>query len=321
MKPLCFVQIVTYNSAKYIKRCIESVINQTYANIKIVVIDNGSQDETVALLKNMSFHVYVIENPWNTGFARGHNIGFRQNDGDYILVLNPDVVLDERFIENAIAYMEQNLTVGLLTGKVLRMTPDFQFARTIDSTGIVISKTRRAFDRGQGEEDRGQYDEQKEVFGVSGAAAVYRRRMLEDIKVWDEYFDEDFFAYKEDVDLSWRARLKGWTCHYCPEAIAYHVRGWKQGSRKSQPLFIRIHSMKNRLLMMIKNDSFEGFLRHLPYIIIYEMGTFFYCLIFDFKALKYIIEVMRLLPDALKKRKAIQSTRKVNDENIYRFFK
>ncbi|WHH57423.1 glycosyltransferase family 2 protein [Petroclostridium sp. X23] len=315
------VQIVTYNSEKYIIKCLESLSIQTYNNIEIIIIDNNSSDDTILLVNKYYKETRIIKNGCNIGFSAAHNIGFIVAEAEYILILNPDVILEEQFIANIIAKMAQDSRVGLVTGKVLRMRNYFEKTDEIDSTGIFISKSCRAFDRGQAEMDVGQYDYDIDVFGACGAAAIYRRAMLEDIKVDNEYFDESFFAYKEDIDLSWRARLKGWECIYCPEAVAYHMRGWNEGNRKSQPLFIRVHSIKNRILMMLKNDSIVGILEHLPQILIYELAVFFYCLLFDFKALRYIIEVVKLLPQTLRKRKLIQSTRRVDDREIYKYFK
>lgn len=109
----------------------------------------------------------------------------------------------------------------------------------------TINKARRAFDRGQGKAANA-YDNPNEVFGVSGAAALYSSKMIKQISIDGEFFDEDFFAYKEDVDVAWRARIFGWGAAYVPGAIAYHERGWKTGSREKQPLFIRQHSFANR---------------------------------------------------------------------------
>lgn len=303
------VQIVTYNSRNDILKCIDSIENQTYKNIEIIVIDNNSTDNTVELLKEKKDIIKLIKNNENTGFCGGHNIGFREGIGDYIIVLNPDVILDKYFVEEVVKSMEKNQGIGLLSGKILRMNLDFTPTNIIDSTGIVMPRNRRAYDRGQGEEDQEQYDEKRDIFGVCGAAAIYRRDMLEDIKIDDEYFDENFFAYKEDVDLSWRAKVFGWECLYVPSAVAYHKRGWKENNRKNTPYFLKVHSIKNRYLMMIKNEHIIDFFRNLPYILSFDIGIFIYCLLREPMTLKYIPSTIKGLNDTIRKRKKIQRKR------------
>ncbi|QIB27577.1 glycosyltransferase family 2 protein [Caloranaerobacter azorensis] len=300
------IQIVTYNSEKDIIKCINSINQQTYRNIEVIVIDNNSTDKTVELLLNKYSNITLIINNKNLGFCKGHNIGFREGKGDYVIILNPDVILDKHFVEQVVKAMEGNPDVGLISGKILRMKQNFITTNIIDSTGIVMARNRRAYDRGQGEEDKGQYDEKNIIFGVCGAAAVYRRKMLEDVKIDNEYFDENFFAYKEDVDLSWRAKLFGWKCLYVPSAVAYHKRGWKESSRKEIPLFLRIHSIKNRYLTIIKNDNIISYLKDLPFILAFDIGIFVYCLFKEPKTLKYILCTIKLLPDTIKKRKQIK---------------
>lgn len=310
------IQIVTYNSAQDIVKCLDSIKEQTFKNIEIIVIDNKSTDQTVDLLRKKHNDIQLIINKRNLGFCIGHNIGLRRGTGEYVLVLNPDIVLDKYFVEIVVQSMEYNPKVGLISGKLLRMMPDFLKTSIIDSTGIIMPKNRRAFDRGQGEEDHGQYDLDQQIFGVCGAAAFYRRTMLKDIKVGNEFFDENFFAYKEDVDLSWRAKNLGWESLYVPNAIAYHKRGWKQHSREDMPHFLKVHSIKNRYLMIVKNENIAEFLKNLPYIAIFDLGVFAYCLFREPKTLKYIPSTIGLLYDTIKKRKTITNKIKRN-KSIY----
>lgn len=309
-------QIVTYNSQQDILKCLESICNQTYKNIEIIVINNKSTDKTVDLIINKYRDIKLIRNKENIGFCKAHNIGFRKGTGEYIMVLNPDVILDKHFIENVVDKMEKDSKIGLISGKILRMKPDFSLTNIIDSTGIVMPRNRRAYDRGQGEEDKRQYDNETDIFGACGAAAVYRREMLEDIKIDNEYFDENFFAYKEDVDLSWRAKKLGWKCKYVPTAIAYHKRGWKEKNRKEIPTFLRVHSIKNRYLMLIKNETFVSFIQNSPHIILFDIGIFLYCIFKESKTLKYIPDTFKLLYDTIKKRKRLQKKIRQKKTNL-----
>ncbi|MFT9495340.1 glycosyltransferase family 2 protein [Anaerosolibacter sp.] len=300
------VQIVTYNSAKDILKCLEGIWEQTYKDIEVIVIDNKSTDHTVDLLQSYKDYIRLTVSNINTGFCGGHNQAFRIGTGEYVLVLNPDVYLDKSFIEIAVNEMENNPEVGSISAKLLRMDENYMPSDIIDSTGIIMPKNRRAYDRGQGEKDIGQYDSKIEIFGVCGAAAFYRRSMLEAIKVDNEYFDENFFAYKEDVDLSWRAKNQGWKCIYLPDALAFHKRGWKDRSRQDIPLFLKVHSIKNRYLMMIKNESLIDYIKNLPSILIFDIGIFSYCLFREQKTLRYIPSTLKVLCDTISKRKKIK---------------
>lgn len=311
------VQIVTYNSTDDIKLCLKSVFSQTYPIEQVVVVDNNSQDNIQDV---MAFypHVHFVQNSVNNGFVGGHNQALTYTDTDYVLVLNPDVVLDKEYIERIIEYMVLHKNIGAATGKLYRDIDK----QIIDSTGIDIKKNRRAIDRGSGEVDQGQYDAAINVFGVSGAAAIYKREMIDMILEEGQFFDESFFAYKEDVDVSWRARLAGWDICFVPTAIAKHERGWKDNkSRQHISLKTRKHSFINRHYYIVKNDQLLYFLLHLPAIFLYEMLCIIYML---FKEPQLFSAYQSLFKEynALKsKRRIIQLKRRVPNMQIYKYFK
>jgi GT2 family glycosyltransferase len=310
MKTIC-IQIVTYNSSSTIEACLASVFAQTATIDKIVVLDNSSQDDTVVRIQSKFSNVQLIANESNLGYSRAHNLGFDQLSCDFVLTLNPDVILEPTYVERILQAADHHPHVGAFTGKLLSISQNAEGKRTIDTTGIMIRKNRRAYDRCQGEQEDRIPVLSSDVFAVSGAAAVYRKAMLEEIKIGHEYFDEDFFAYKEDVDLAWRARLMGWTCMYVDSAVGYHERGWKSGKRNQIKPMIRMHSMKNRYLMMLKNDSptwFDWF-----YIIPTEFAMFLYGSLFDRQIFESYRQVYHLFSKMIEKRKMIM--RKVIDKH------
>src|SRR3989344_5145941 len=207
------VQIVTRNSLRYIGNCLESLEQQTLGDFSLIVIDNGSTDKTATFVRNHFPTVTVLENFKNLGFSRAHNQGIAFSQAEYVLVLNPDIVLTETFLEKLVAFADTQPAGGSFGGKLLRLrseavnTDDGDSLRDvlrtnmIDSAGLRITRGRKVFDRGSGQQDRGQYERSEEVFGISGACALYRRSALDEIKVNGEYFDVDFFAYKEDADV------------------------------------------------------------------------------------------------------------------------
>ena len=183
--------------------------------------------------------------------------------GDWLLSLNPDVILSRDFLSKLVAAGEQDSRIGAVCGKLLRWRPGEAAERTqiIDSTGIYFLRNLRHLDRGSDEIDRGQYERPEYVIGATGAAALYRRKMVEDVSVDGEFFDEDFFAYREDADVAWRAQLLGWRCLYTPQAVAWHVRRVTPERFKELPDLINRHSIKNRFLMRAKNLSLPMYLR------------------------------------------------------------
>lgn len=314
--PKVNVHIVTFNSGKYISKCLESVIAQTQPVQQIIVVDNSSTDNTLDLLESFSHHITLICNQSNVGFACAHNQALQHmNDSDYVLVLNPDILLNKNYIHEIVKFMDVNISFGSCTGKLLRTN-----GLTIDSTGILMFKNRKVVDRGM-LEDASLWDKSTEVFGVSGAAAIYRRIMIADVSINGTFFDNSFFAYKEDVDIAWRARWLGWKSFFIHNAVAYHDRGWQEGKRKSIPLKIRIHSYSNRYRMMIKNESLLHYLKHVIWILPYDLLMFVYLMFREPFVL--IVSWYWLLKD-LKKiyndRKLIRSRRKVKAKDLYAYF-
>lgn len=302
---LVSVVILNWNGMRYIGRCIESVLQQTYKNLEIIIIDNGSTDDSVELVKEKYPKVKLIKNKVNEGFCRANNTGFKLARGEYILPLNYDVILTKTFLEEMVRIMERYPNAGIVGGKLLSMTNK----QTIDSTGHIILKNRVPLDRGRGEIDKGQYDREEPMFGISGAAPLYRWNMLEAIKINGEYFDESFFSYFEDVDIEWRAQLLGWSCIYTPKAVAYHYGGVTHLSRTREMAY---HLFKNRFLMILKNDLLKIFLRDFRHILIKEIKHFFYVLLYAPYLFKAYFYVMWIAPQTLKKRALIQKKRVVS---------
>jgi len=325
---LVSINILTYNGQDLIEPCLNSVLKQTYKNFEVLVIDNASDDETLKRAKN--FPVKTIENKKNLGFSAGHNIGIKKSRGGYVLCLNQDIVLDKDFIKHAVEAMKKDDKIGSVQCKLLRIRDiNRPKSKTIDHTGLVILKNRRVIARGQGEKDKGQY-KAGEIFGVDGAAPLYRRKALEDIKIDDEYFDEDFFAYKEDVDLAWRLRLYEWKAVYQPKAVAYHLRTAGERvvqnyisvakERRKLSRFAKFYSFKNDRLMRIKNELPGLFLRDIFYIIIKEIGAWAYVLIFEQYTWKAIKSLIKQIPKAWRKRETIMTRRRVGSKEMKRWF-
>lgn len=309
------VHIVTYNSAEHIEDCLEAVLGQSHPINQIVVIDNASKDQTLHTLAKWQDTCTIIRNDRNNGFAGAHNQAIRLTETDYCLILNPDVVLEPDYVLNTVLALQNYPQAGSATGKLL-----FKAApHHIDSTGLVINKARRAFDRGA-YQSGDHFQQSEEVFGVSGAAAIYSRKMIDDISLNGEFFDEDFFAYKEDVDVAWRAQLLGWKALYEPTAIAYHERGWKEGGRSSKPLFVRRLSYINRYKMMVKNDKIKAVMKHIIPLLTYECLSLVYALVREPKLLGAWMDFYRKYPELRNKRSLIRSKQRQASSVVNKWF-
>ena len=301
--PTVSITIVNWNHGRYLKRCLDSLLAQEYRHYDVTIVDNGSQDGSPEMLTKEYPEVNLLSFPDNQGFSKAFNRGVRETSGEFVLSLNPDVFVKKGFLSELVDAIHQDERVGIVSAKLLQ----FDDPRILDSTGLFLNRYRRPYDRGQGEVDQGQHVHSLNVFGACGAAALYRRSMLDDVALDNEYFDEDFFAYYEDVDLAWRAQLRGWKGRYAPRAVATHVRGWGDTLRKnreptSDNSGARL-ALRNRYLMVIKNDTLSNFLLDLPLILLAELPRLFYMAIFAPDALLGLWDLVRGLKSALKKRK------------------
>lgn len=323
------ILITTYNSASVLRTCLESVLQQDYTDREIIIVDNASSDSTRAVLRDFEARLRVIYNDENRGFAGGQNQAMAASRGEWLLSLNPDVILKPDFLSQLLKALSSvpgaaggGNKIGALCGKLLRWKPGASDERSnvIDSTGIYFLRNLRHLDRGSDEMDRGQYERREYVIGATGAAAFYRREMVKDISVGGDFFDEDFFAYREDADVAWRAQLMGWSCLYVPEAVAWHVRRVTPERFHQLPDEINRHSIKNRFLMRAKNISAGLYLRLLIPVTARDLQIFGYCVLFNRGLLSGLSLFWRKGKAIREKRRWIQSHRRVSDREIARWF-
>jgi GT2 family glycosyltransferase len=314
MAPRVSVTIVTWNSARYIERCLQTLAQQHSRDLEVIVVDNGSTDGTPDLLRRSSVPAHVDFNPDNRGFAAAQNQAVAKALGDVVLVLNPDTLLTPAFVDEALPGFSAAPRVGMVAPKLRRTTDAFDIPPAgeafLDSAGMYLTASLRHFDRGSGERDAGQYDRVERVFGPSGAAAFYSRELIEDVKVGGEFFDELFFAYREDADLAWRARLLGWDCVYVPQAVAYHVRQVRPNQRRRLPAQINRHSVKNRFLMRVKNITPDVYAKVLVPATIRDLMVIAGVLTIERESCSALALVTRSLPRLLRARREIQGRRR-----------
>ncbi len=274
-RPKLTIGILLYFSKEYLAYFLESLKKQKGISFEILVLDNSNgESEDISCIKENYPNIKMFFGN-NLGFSKGHNFLIKKMRGEYYACINPDMIFEEGFFKNIIEKLDKDKNAGFATGKILKW--NFEEASSencgktniIDSCGIGITRSHHFFDIGQTEIDEGQFDYKKEVFGASGAAAIYKKEALEDIAYHlnnkgKEYFDELFFMYKEDCDLSYRLRWAGWKCLFVSEAKAYHDRTVdKKGSgflsfienQKSKSSKIKEWSYINHNILLYKNFS------------------------------------------------------------------
>ena len=322
LNDLVSVTIVTYNSGRFIKRCLESVLEQKFPNLEVVVIDNASTDGTQDILEQFAETCRISYNDENIGFAAAQNQAIALSGGDWILTLNPDVLLMPNFIQALLEAGTIDPKTGTVCGKLLTIRPSFDLPekQLVDSTGIYFTPMLRHLDRGSQEVDNGHYLNFEYVFGATAAAALYRRQMIEDISVLGEFFDPDFFVYREDADVAWRAQLMGWRCIYTPMARGYHVRNVLPGNRRALPAVINMHSVKNRFLMRIKNMTPDLYRRNWLSITGRDLVVLGACLLHEHTSLKAFAYLARNWRRVWVKRREIMKRRRAKDDYIGSWF-
>ena len=259
--PELSVIIPTYNSIQFIKPCLDSVYQQGVKDAEIIVIDNGSIDGTTGFIKQHYPSVILIENSSNLGAAHARNQGIDISNGKWILCLDSDVVLEAHFLKNLLTFAHgENESVGSFQPKILALN-----TKKIYSCGISLSPLRRFFDIGKGNEDHSAFHKPRFIMGPCSAAALYKRKMLRDIKESTGYFDKRFFFLVEDVDLAWRAQRKGWKSLFYADAVCYH----HGNSSKSNKKLRQYLCFRNRHLMIAKNEKL------LSRVVLY-MASFWY---------------------------------------------
>jgi GT2 family glycosyltransferase len=321
-RDLVSVTLVTYNSGRFIKRCLESVLEQKYPNLEVIIVDNASTDGTVDLLEPFSDRCRIYYNDRNIGFAAAQNQAISLSSAEWVLTLNPDVLLLPNFIQNLVDAGNVDPKVGTVCGKLLSILATFDLPeeQLVDSTGIYFTPMLRHLDRGSQEVDRGHYLNFEYVFGATAAAALYRRSMIDDISINNEFFDSDFFVYREDADVAWRAQLLGWRCLYSPLARGYHVRNVLPGNRRALPPEINMHSVKNRFLMRIKNMTPELYRQNWLSITTRDITVIGACLLREHSSLKAFGFLFKNWRHVWQKRQEIMRRRKAKDDYIASWF-
>ncbi|MDP2727133.1 MAG: glycosyltransferase family 2 protein [Dehalococcoidia bacterium] len=292
--------IPNWNGQRLLEACLASVAAQTFSDYHVLLVDNGSTDGSTEYVREAFPWVRILSNPANLGFAPAVNRAIRESQSPFIATLNNDVWMEAACLQEMIEAFKAGERVGMIASKILTVrAPD-----RLDSAGISLDRAGFAWNLDRGDQEDSAETKPREVFGPCAAAALYRREMLDEIGL----FDEDFFAFLEDSDLAWRARLAGWRCLYAPAARAYHVHSATAGQGSGLKAYLLA---RNRIWSILKNYPWPELLSALPIMAAYD----FVSLIGNIASgrggpsLAGRFDALRGIRGALRKRRQVQALR------------
>jgi len=330
------VLIPTYRDAHLLRTSLPVLLSERKGAVEILIMNNSPEQDVRHALGDLADddRVTIFEMGFEAGFARAVNRGIGASSGDLVMLCNADLFPSATYLDEIRRFFDGHPRAGAAIGKLLRydLRADCP-TEVIDSAGLVLTRQRRIVPRGEGERDAGQFDEAIEVFAIDGAAPVLRRSALDAISVDGEYLDENFYAHKEDHDVSWRLRLAGWQCWYVPQAVGYHGRTTRGlGSRgylsalrtfhrneREKSNFVRIHAMKNQWLMLLKNEDGHNFVRDFPFILAREALVVTHNLLFSPRALVAVPMTFKILRPTLRKRRATKTDQRMAPHELRRW--
>lgn len=311
MAPRVTVVIPNWNGERFLDLCLSSLRRQSFEDFETILVDNGSTDTSVDFTERNFPEVRVIPLNDNRGFSAAVNAGIRASRTEYVALLNNDTEVDPGWLTALGRAAESHPKAGLFASKLV----DFHDRRLLDGAGDALRRSGLPYRIGHQELDRGQFDKPAFVFGASAAAALYRATLFEEIGP----FDEDFFAYCEDGDISFRAQLAGYRCLYVPGAVVYHMGSASTGGKRS-PTATRLGT-QNSVNLLVKNLPTSLMWRSLPSLLSGQLSRI---VITSFSPaglrahLSGLAGAWRLLPRMLQKRKEVQTRRVVSDDHVRR---
>jgi len=335
------VIIVTWNSAPFLRRCLAALAAQTYPEVELIHIDNASVDDSVGIVRECAPEAKQILNDTNRGFSAAVNQGVRAARGEFVFLLNPDAFLEPDYLAKLVAALTDKF--GMATGTLLQAETGL-----IDSKGIRMTRSGRHFDIDQGKDCHpeaggarpkdlhdavlatGAADPSTvglesptyvEIFGVSGAAAMYSMKFVHDVTIGGEFLDEDFFTFREDADVAWRGQLFGWKAIYVPDAIGHHVRTVTPEKRRSLSAVTNMHGVKNRFLLRLKNEGLYLAIRNAPFELTRDLIAIAATLTIERSSLPALSWLWKNRRRIMEKRRAIQSRRRVSDRQLAGWFR
>jgi GT2 family glycosyltransferase len=311
--PRLTVVIPNWNGERFLSLCLDSLRRQTLRDFETVLVDNASSDGSIELVRRDFPEVRVVSLSENLGFAAAVNAGIKVSEAEYVALLNNDTEQDPGWLEALVRAAKRHLEAGFFASKLV----DFRDRRFLDGAGDALRLSGLPYRLGHGEVDRGQFDHPGYVFSACGAAALYRREMLDDVGL----FDEDFVSYCEDGDLSFRAQLAGYRCLYVPDAVVYHMGSASTGGKRSATA-TRLGT-RNSLSLLVKNLPLSAVPHILPFFVLGQLARSLTAAATGALGahLRGLAGAWRQLPLMLENRREIQAKKRISDAEIRRLLR
>jgi GT2 family glycosyltransferase len=318
--PEISIVIVGYKAKKYLDDCLKSIQHQTiynHNNVEVIYIDNASFDQSIAHIQRNYKWVSTVRNMKNIGFGPALNQGVRYASGEYVLLMNPDVILEKDYLENAVKKMRNDRHIAAMMGKIYQ----YDFNRSgktpyFDTVGIHAYVDREILSA-RGARDEGQFEDPCEIFSIRNICGFYRKSALEDAQILGEVFDENFFIYLEDVDLCWRLNLLGWKIYYLPSLVSFHCRDTrKRATIEKSKTLERRQFIINERLMLVKNEFILTMLRDAAYLTKKRVLKSF----LKEGWIKGYFQYLRMLPKTLSWRHTIMKRKRVTRYDMQKWF-
>lgn len=309
-EPLISIIILNYNAGNLLLECVESIFNSNYKNLEVIVVDNVSKDNSHKICKEKFANIVLIENKKNLGYCGGNNVGIEHANGEFLVILNPDVIVDPDWLNQLLSAFRKHGD-GLYQPKILATTDH----STIISAGNMIQLFGFGFSRGKGEKDVGQYEKDEEVGYASGTCLFSSSVIFRKIGNFDSYL----FAYHDDLDLCWRGRLKGIKSFYVHNSIIYHPLEGYSFKWNSFKFFLM---ERNRMYCLQKNFSRKTILKMLPSLILVDVAVTLFYLKKGFVSakIKANLDILRNLNIISKNHNLVQKNRTVSDDELIKKF-
>jgi GT2 family glycosyltransferase len=305
--PEISVIVVNWNGKHFLETCLTALRRQSFRDFETILVDNGSEDGSAEYVRAQFPEVNLLELRENRGFTGGNIAGWEKSRGELIVLLNNDTEAAPGWLGEIHKASKEFPKAGSFASKMIY----FDERKRIDNCGFAVTRAGLTIDLGRGEEDGPAWAEPRQVFGGCGGAVTYRRSMLEDVG----FLDDDFFMTYEDVDLSFRAQLRGYECVFLPGAIVYHRYRATMAKHPARQVYF---SQRNVEFVFLKNMPLGIMLRAVPQRMLYEFGggVYFFKMGAGGVFLKSKMDAIRQLPAVLRKRKQIQSRRTVTSGQL-----
>ena len=317
---LISIIITNYNGLKWLKKCLDSLFSQTYNDFEIILVDNGSTDDSIKFLEEnyRDERLKIVRSEKNLGFAGGNNLGFNNSKGEYILLLNNDTWVENDFLKEFMNAFANDKKIGCVQSKILLMDEKDR----LDTVGAYWTNSSFLYYFGSyKKDDSDKYNEPMPFFSCKGASMMIKREIVNKI---GNLFDEDFWCYYEDTDLCNMIWSMGYDCWYWPDAVCYHANGGTALNFKSD--YVQFHNFKNKLLSFLKNYEIKTLTFILPiYLILCIIISFIWLLsgkVSNFLAIyKSFFWNIKNINKTLEKRKIVQSRKIKSDKEIFKIVK